>query len=116
MLDEPRKNTFMEVVQKFAKEIAGIFGAILLSAIVTILLSRISETQLLIKVSIADFWGAIAIGFVANYLGARGLEKLLPQSGSSSAQVSSTTPLAEEAAPAEKVLPKEDIHATRKGK
>jgi hypothetical protein len=49
----------------------------LLSAIVTILLSRLSDTQFLIKVSVADFWGAIVTGLVAQYLGSKWLERLL---------------------------------------
>jgi hypothetical protein len=44
---------------------------------ITILLSRISETQFLIKVTVNDFWGAVAIGFVANYMGAKALNKLI---------------------------------------
>jgi hypothetical protein len=58
----------------------GILGAALLSVIVTILLSRMSEQQFLIKVTINDFWGAIAVGFVANYIGSRVLDRLLPGS------------------------------------
>lgn len=57
--------------------IARMTGAMLLSALVTILLARISETQFLIRVTVADFWGAIAIGFVANYLGARAFDQIL---------------------------------------
>jgi len=57
---------------------SGILGAMLLSAIVTILLSRLSETQFLIRVSIVDFWGAVAIGFLANLAGAKVFEKLAP--------------------------------------
>jgi hypothetical protein len=60
------------------KRMWGLLGAMLWSAIVTILLSRLSETQFLIGVSISDFWGAIAIGFVAQYAGSKWLERLLP--------------------------------------
>lgn len=55
----------------------GILGAVLLSAIVTILLARISETQFLIRVTVADFWGAVAIGFVANAIGVELINKLI---------------------------------------
>src|SRR5579863_3315150 len=61
-----------------AKTFAGLLGAMLLSMIVTILLARISETQFLIRVTVADFWGAIAVGFVANYIGVKIFEKILP--------------------------------------
>jgi hypothetical protein len=50
-------------------DLFGLFTAALLSAIVTILLSRLSETQFLIRVSINDFWGAIAIGFIVSASG-----------------------------------------------
>ncbi len=63
--------------KKFVREGFGILGAVLLSAIVTILLARISETQFLIKVTVADLWGAIAIGFVANYAGAEVINKII---------------------------------------
>jgi hypothetical protein len=55
----------------------GILGAALLSIIVTILLARLSETQFLIRITVADFWGAVAIGFVANYAGAEVLNKII---------------------------------------
>jgi hypothetical protein len=58
------------------KFLAGAVGSILLSAIVTILLSRLSETQFLIRVSINDFWGAIAVGFVANLTGIKILQTI----------------------------------------
>lgn len=65
----------------------SIAGACLLSAIVTILLARLSETQFLIKISVSDFWGAIAVGFIAQYAGKSLLDKIIPgryrgQSGS----------------------------------
>lgn len=77
------RGPIMAILEPVAKELAGIAGSVLLSAMVTILLSRISETQFLIKVSITDFWGAVAIGFVANYAGAKILDRFLPANGSS---------------------------------
>jgi hypothetical protein len=64
-------------LRRLAVEISGIVGSVLLSAIVVILLARLSETQFLIRVTVTDFWGAIAIGFVANYAGSKFLEKIL---------------------------------------
>lgn len=69
---------FIGVTKNVVKGAAGISGAMLLSAITTILLARISETQFLVRVTIADFWGAIAIGFIANYVGVKVFEKILP--------------------------------------
>lgn len=62
-------------------------GAMLWSAIATILLSRLSDTQFVVRVSVNDFWGAIAIGFVAQYAGSKWLEKLLTPSTSAPANL-----------------------------
>jgi hypothetical protein len=59
----------------------GVSGAVLLSVIVTIMLSRIAETQFIISVTVNDVWGAIVIGFVAQYGGMKLLEKLVPGKG-----------------------------------
>lgn len=56
----------------------GIASAALFSIIVTILLSRLSDTQFLIKVSVNDFWGAIAVGFMATATRKTILQKLAP--------------------------------------
>lgn len=53
-------------------------GAMMLSVIVTILLSRVAGTQFVISVTVNDFWGAIAIGFAANYAGTKLLDRLVP--------------------------------------
>jgi hypothetical protein len=41
------------------EEISAVVGSLSLSVIVTILLSRLADTQFLVKVSVTDFWGAI---------------------------------------------------------
>ena len=56
----------------------SIAGACLLGAIVTILLARLSESQFLIKINIVDFWGAITVGFIAQYVGKTILDKIIP--------------------------------------
>lgn len=61
---------------RIAVHVAGPVGAMLLSMMVTILLSRLSASEFLIRVTVSDFWGAIAIGFIGNYLGIEGLIKL----------------------------------------
>lgn len=53
--------------------------AMLWSAVVTILLSRLSETQLPIRITVTDFWGAIVIGLFAQYMGIKWLDSLLEQ-------------------------------------
>ena len=79
LFNSPAK--FWGWVARSAKEAGGISVSALLSAVVTILLSRISESQFLIQVTVTDFWGAIAIGFVANYLGWNVLNKIVPRIG-----------------------------------
>jgi hypothetical protein len=63
---------------KATKTIAAFVGSILLSVIVIILLGRIAETQFFVKVTVSDFWGAIAVGFLANYGGWALLDKMVP--------------------------------------
>jgi hypothetical protein len=67
--------------------LVGMSGAMLLSVIVTIMLARIAETQFLISVTVNDFWGAIVIGFAANYGGSKLLERIL---GSNAARTAGT--------------------------
>jgi hypothetical protein len=93
--------------------LAAAVGAMLLSAIVTILLARISDTQFLVRIAIADFWSAIAVGFVANYVGLKVFEKILglkQDHGGGETQAgqrvaTKTAPVAEEAA---RAAPPED--------
>lgn len=61
----------------------GLLRSILLSTIVTILLSRLSGSQFLIKVTVDDFWGAIALGFIASASGTVVLQKITGMSDSS---------------------------------
>jgi hypothetical protein len=62
-----------------------ISGSILMSVIITILLSRIEQTAFFIKVTVSDFWGAIAIGFFGNYGGMALIDKMVsPKDRSSS--------------------------------
>ncbi len=68
-----RSNALIKIIMW----VPGLIISMLLSAIVAILLSRISETQFLIRVTIADFWGAVAIGFITLYFGSKALEQIL---------------------------------------
>jgi len=62
-----------------ARNFLAVGGSILLSVIITILLSRIEEAQSFIKVNVSDFWGGIAVGFLANYGGFALLDKMVPK-------------------------------------
>lgn len=65
--------------------IPGLLSAVLLSAIVTILIARLSQSQFIISVTVNDFWGAIAVGFIITAAGPSILRKfsgLLAGSGS----------------------------------
>ena len=55
---------------------ASLLAAISFSAIITILLSRLADSQFIIKVTVNDFWGAIAIGFIASASGKTILSKI----------------------------------------
>jgi hypothetical protein len=67
-------------IWRLVHSVSGATGAVLLSVITTILLNRISESQFLIRVTIADFWGAIAVGFMVTFAGASYLARILGQS------------------------------------
>lgn len=69
---------FMAAGKKLWWYFYSLGGACLLSAIVTILLARLSESQFLVKISVTDFWGALVVGFVAQYLGKSVLDKIIP--------------------------------------
>jgi hypothetical protein len=58
-------------VKIFLVILRNALGAGLMGAAVTIVASRLSETQFPIKVSVNDFWGALTIGFFAFFVGAR---------------------------------------------
>jgi hypothetical protein len=58
--------------------LSGITTALLLSIIVTILLSRIADTQFFVKISVNDIWGAIAVGFLGCASGTNIIKKFLP--------------------------------------
>jgi len=68
------------VLARLSKELVGATGSVLISTIATILLSRLSETQFLIRITVNDVWGAMAVGFVANFAGLSWLNKLIPKS------------------------------------
>jgi hypothetical protein len=64
------------------RKIGRLFSTVLLSVVVTILISRLSDTQFFIKVSVNDIWGAIAVGVVAAYGGRPLIEKLISRDSS----------------------------------
>ena len=51
---------------------AGLLGAAL-----TIVASRVSDTQFPVKVSVSDFWGALTIGFISYFIGGRILATII---------------------------------------
>jgi hypothetical protein len=60
----------------------GLLGALILSGISTILLYRVSDSRFIVTISVNDFWGAIAVGFVAEYAGISFLENIIGNEGS----------------------------------
>ena len=45
-----------------------VLSAVLLSIIVTILLARLADSQFIIRVTVNDLWGAMAVGFLVRHL------------------------------------------------
>ena len=60
-----------EQFKSFAAVVRNAVSAGLLGSTVTIVASRLSDTQFPIKVSVNDFWGALTIGFVSYFIGAK---------------------------------------------
>jgi hypothetical protein len=77
ILPKRRHGGSQEWPEVLGRHSIGVIGAILLSVIITIMLSRIAETQFVISVTVNDVWGAIVIGFFAQYGGMKVLENLL---------------------------------------
>jgi hypothetical protein len=80
-----------DTAKTLGKVVLILVGSSLLSVIVTILLSRVEQTQFFIKVSVSDFWGAIAVGFLANYGGWAILDKMVPGAGKGQPQKQTQT-------------------------
>lgn len=57
-------------------EVLKFLTAPLLGVAVTIVASRLADTQFPIKVSVNDVWGAMTIGFIAYFIGNKFIEKL----------------------------------------
>lgn len=57
--------------------IIGVLSAISLSIIVTILLARLSDSQFIIRVTVSDLWGAMAVGFIGAASGPAILQKFV---------------------------------------
>ncbi|MCE2661205.1 MAG: hypothetical protein LW854_23765 [Rubrivivax sp.] len=73
-----RQGGFAPALESTFGLLYSVAGACLLSAIVTVMLARLSESQFLVKISVNDFWGAVVVGFIAQYAGVSILDKLVP--------------------------------------
>lgn len=79
--------------------VVGMLSAISLSIIVTILIARLSDSQFIIRVTVNDLWGAMAVGFIGAASGPAILQKFV------SAMRGEPAPGDKEKQPAEKRLP-----------
>ncbi len=70
---------FHVIVHFFAR----VLGVAILCASFTIVSSRLSDTQLPVKITILDAWGAMTIGFVAFFIGQKFIASLANWGGSS---------------------------------
>ena len=76
MVLEPEDGRRGESTKRILREMGNALSAVLFALVATILLSRISETQFFVRVTIEDLWGALAVGFVASYMGKGILDRL----------------------------------------
>jgi hypothetical protein len=70
------ENPTWDRVRQMSVIVKNAGAAAFLSAAVTIVASRLSETDFPVKVSVNDFWGALTIGFVAYFIGGKFIDKL----------------------------------------
>ena len=70
-------------VSKWLVILRSLCSAALLSAVITVILSRISDTQFPVKVTVSDFWGALTVGFLAYFMGNKIIDRIV---GTSAAQ------------------------------
>ncbi|WP_046113548.1 hypothetical protein [Aquincola tertiaricarbonis] len=77
----PRDGSWGASLWKVSANASAILGVFLYAAIITILMARLSESQFLVKISVTDFWGAVVVGFTAQYVGKAALDKYLPGRG-----------------------------------
>lgn len=80
--------------------IRNAFSAGLLGSAVTIVASRLSDTQFPVKVSVNDFWGALTIGFVAYFVGSRFISTIASRLATPPANPSGGKPLSGDGNPA----------------
>ncbi len=97
----PLRTWTRRVTVTVGSSLPGAFGAMLWAALVTILLSRLAKTDFVVQISVPDFWGAIAAGFIAQYGGTKWLERLVPDG----AEPLPPPPPADSARPAADLLP-----------
>ena len=67
----------MRTARQTLGQTGGALASGLFAVVATILLSRISETQFFLRVTIEDLWGALAVGFVCSYMGRGLLDRLM---------------------------------------
>lgn len=77
----PRDGSWGASLWKVSANASAMLGVFLYAAIITILMARLSESQFLVKISVTDFWGAVVVGFIAQYVGKAALDKYLPGRG-----------------------------------
>jgi hypothetical protein len=76
----------------FGSSVLHMLGACLLSVTVVIISSRLGESQFPVQVNVSDFWGALTIGFVGNFLGIYFIQRLINMAPSAIRAVHSATP------------------------
>ena len=70
-----------------ARFIIRLIATAILSAAVTVVSSRISNPSLPIRISVLDAWGAMTIGFLSYFIGAKFISSLTDWSGGNPASL-----------------------------
>jgi hypothetical protein len=77
---------------KWSVILRSLCSAALLSAVITVILSRISDTQFPVKVSVNDFWGALTVGFIAYFTGNNIINRIVGLASSPAGGAGKPTP------------------------
>ena len=68
---------FLVVMGKRIFSRSGAVGAFMLGPMVALFLQRIGEATFFIAINVNDFWGAIVVGFIAQYAGLKTIDRFL---------------------------------------
>lgn len=77
VLPQARKLVKKNWFQYAASLAASILGNVILALVISILWARLADAASLLRLTVSDVWGGIAVGFIANYLGIELINKMI---------------------------------------